>query len=268
MGESWRDMALRLNSGQDWTQSWSQGKGKGKSNSWGSWGGWNHQQGKGQDKGKGKGPQGDQGKGKGKDKDAGPKGKGKGDKGKGKGKGQDWPCPEPRCKALNEGEAFLNRKNREECFNCGLPRCTAPAVAASGKSSKEEERAKLKAELARNGPTPAAKAGGGGAPAATAEAAGANQPDEAMVPAPTKEQQKRLAALGLPLPEMAAEDALYRGPAKKERALPARVVEDALAGAVSEATAQKRAAADYLRASLVQMKGALGGGSKSVLQAE
>ena len=257
MGESWRDMALRLSQGND-----AGGKGGQASYSQNGWkwpkAGWTDYS---KGKGKNQGAATDKGKGKGKG-DAG-KGSSKAT-GKGKG-GQDWPCPEPRCKELNGDETFWNRKSRTECFNCGLPHCAAPDVAKEVQATKEELRAKLKEELARSGPTL------GGAPPkpAAASAAVDETPDAAMQePVLSKDEKKRLATLGLPLQEMAAEEGLYRPPAKKDHPVAERVVVDALAGVVSEATARKRAGADFLKASLVQMRSALGSDSKLVAQAE
>ena len=95
-GESWRDMALRLNGTQQWT------KGKGKQ-SGGDW-----------SKGAGKGAKGDKGKGSWTDPK---KGKGKGSeakgKAKGKGKGSDWPCPVPERRKLNGRWEYQKRHQRQ-----------------------------------------------------------------------------------------------------------------------------------------------------------
>ena len=124
MPESWRDMALRLERGD---QSWSQG-GSGKN------AGGKGSAAKGKGKGKGKG---DKGKG---SESAKAKGKGK-SADKGKGAGGWWPCPEPGCEKLM-GKVWWNPPSICQCPQCHTYRAEAPDI-------WEDQREKLRAKVAK-----------------------------------------------------------------------------------------------------------------------
>ena len=151
MPESWRDMALRLERGD---QSWSQG-GSGKD------AGGKGSAAKGKSKGKGKG---DKGKG---SENAKAKGKGK-SADKGKGAGGWWPCPEPGCEKLM-GKVWWSPPSICQCPQCHTYRAEAPDI-------WEEQRAKLRTKVAKEAGVAAAAPAAAAAGAQDGESASGDTP--------------------------------------------------------------------------------------------
>ena len=141
MGESWRDMALRLNDEKSWGGKGTQQLQHQQQNNW-------QGKGKGQAKGKGKGQEAST-KSKGKD-----SGKGKGQdagKSKGKGKGACWPCPDKRC-ATMVGKVWMNTQALDQCSQCGTWKVAKEAPDTDWLARREELRAKIAAEGAAETP--------------------------------------------------------------------------------------------------------------------